>query len=126
MSESKEMRLLAGSQPGWNSASPLQNVVMRSLTETGGWDVEAMRAPGFGLLEQAELGSGLRALAPLPDKAQVLLDRAVVEVGLQRLTVAADIMAAGLTYPLNDPLSVAQLEWNSINKIGAPQRTMNP
>lgn len=121
---SKEMRFLAGSQPGWTSANPLQNVVMRSLTETGGWDIEAMRAPGFRLMEQAE--GSFRALAPLPDKAQVLLDRAVVEVGLQRLTVFADVLAAGLTFPLSDPLSVAQLEWNTMNKVGAAQRTMNP
>ena len=125
MSEQKEMRFLAGSQPGWTSANPLQNVVMRSLTESGAWDIEAMRSPGFRLLEHAE-NVGLRTLAPMSDKAQVLLDRAVVEVGLQRLTVAADIMAAGLTYPLSDPLSVAQLEWNSQSKIGAAQRTMNP
>ena len=40
-----------------------------------------------------------------------MLDRAVVEVGLERLTFVADIMAAGLTYNLTDPLSVTQLEW---------------
>jgi uncharacterized linocin/CFP29 family protein len=121
----KEMRFLAGAQPGWQSANPLQNVVMRSLTETGGWSVEAMRRPGFRYLEGIET-DGFRTLAPMPDRAQVLLDRAVVEVGLQRLTIAADILAAGLTYPLSDPLSVAQLEWNTTNKIGAAQRTMNP
>src|SRR5678816_1919975 len=53
-------------------------------------------------------------------------DRAVVEVGLQRLTLTADVMAAGLTYNLTDPLSVAQLEWNQQSKIGAAQRTMSP
>jgi len=119
---SKEMRFLT---QGGSGSNPLQSVIGRCLTENGGWDIEAMREPGFRYLELAE-NNGFRALAPMSDKAQVLLDRAVVEVGLQRLTVAADIMAAGLTYNLSDPLSVAQLEWNTQNKIGAAQRTMNP
>jgi hypothetical protein len=79
------------------------------------------------MMEQlASEGGSFRALAPLMDKAQVAIDNAVVEVGLQRLTFAADIMAAGLTYNLTDPLSIAQLEWSTINKIGAAQRTMSP
>lgn len=117
---SKEMRFLAGSK-----TNPLADVVMRALTESGGWNVAAMRRPGFRMLENVET-EGLRTLAPMTDRAQVLLDRAVVEVGLQRLTLVADLMAAGLTYPLNDPLSVSQLEWNTMSKIGAAQRTMNP
>lgn len=104
--------------------SPLTDVVMRALEETGGWSVGAMRAPGYRKLEQVE--SEFRTLAPLSDKAQVVIDRAVVEVGLSRLTFAADIMAAGLVYNLTDPLSVTQLEWSSTNKIGAAQRTMSP
>lgn len=123
---SKEMRFLANSPDGWGATrNPLENVVGRALQEAGGWSVEAMRRPGFRAMEQVET-EGFRALAPLQDKAQVVLDRAVVEVGLQRLTLVADLLAAGLTYPLADPLSVAQLEWNSTNKIGAAQRTMNP
>lgn len=121
----REMRFMAGAPDGWNGRSPLQDVVMKSLQESGGWSIPAMRRPGFRLLEQAEM-EGLRTLAPMTERAQVVLDKAVVEVGLQRLTVVADLMAAGLTYPLTDPLSVAQLEWNTMNKIGAAQRTMNP
>jgi hypothetical protein len=124
---SKEMRFMAGSNDSWKGTSPLTNVVMRALTEVGGWSVEAMRAPGFRMMEAVENEfRDFRALAPLQDKAQVAIDNAVVEVGLQRLTFAADILAAGLVYPLTDPLSVAQLEWSSINKIGAAQRTMSP
>lgn len=122
---SREMRFMAGNMPGWNGKNPLENVVMRALNEAGGWSVPAMRRPGFRMMEAVET-EGFRALAPLQDKAQVILDRAVVEVGLQRLTLVADLLAAGLTYPLTDPLSVAQIEWNSTNKIGAAQRTMNP
>jgi hypothetical protein len=124
---SKEMRFMAGSDPNWNGQSPLTNVIMRSLEEAGGWSVESMRRPGFRMMEAVESEfAPFRTLAPLQDKAQVAIDNAVVEVGLQRLTFAADIIAAGLTYPLSDPLSIAQLEWNSINKIGAAQRTMSP
>lgn len=123
---SKEMRFMAGKQPGWVGANPLQNVVMRALEESGGWDVTAMRRPGFRMMADVEGSNGFRTLAPMQDRAQVVLDRAVVEVGLQRLTLVADLLSAGLTYPLTDPLSVAQLEWNSMNKIGAAQRTMNP
>jgi hypothetical protein len=85
-----------------------------------------MRAPGIRLLEQAQNDPLFRALAPLQEKAQVLIDQEVVQVGLQRLTIVKEIMAAGLTYNLTDPLSVTQLEWYSSNKVGAAQRTMNP
>jgi len=70
--------------------------------------------------------NGLRTLSPLSDKAQVLVDRAVVDVGLERLVIAADVMAAGLTFPLTDPLSVTQVEWELISKTGSAQRTMSP
>jgi hypothetical protein len=104
--------------------SPINDLVMRSLEETGGWSIESMRAPGFRAMAKVE--QEFRALGPLQDKAQVVIDKAVVSVGLQRLTLAADVMAAGLTYPLTDPLSVTQLEWMTISKIGAAQRTMSP
>jgi hypothetical protein len=121
---SQEMRFLTGSDPHIPSQSPLTDTIMRALTESGGWSIPAMRKPGFRLMEQVE--REFRALAPLQDKAQVVIDRAVVEVGLQRLTFVADIIAAGLTYTLTDPLSVTQLEWSASNKVGAAQRTMSP
>lgn len=124
---SRELRFMAGNSDNWQSQSPLTNTIMRALQEAGGWSIEAMRRPGFRMLETVENDHGyFRAAAPMQDKAQVAIDKAVVEVGLQRLTVAADVMAAGLTYNLTDPLSVAQLEWNSVNKVGAAQRTMTP
>lgn len=90
------------------------------------------KSPIAGALLRA-LGQGgdlsiasLRALSPLSDKAQVMVDKAVVEVGLERLAFVSDVMAAGLTYPLSDPLSVTQLEWETINKVGTAQRTMSP
>jgi len=117
--------------------SPLTDIVGRAIAETGGWSIGAMRAPGFRLLERAmeeerafrafqAAQGGLRTLAPLQDKAQVLIDKAVVEVGLQRLTFAKAVLAKGLVYNLTDPLSVTQLEWSSRNRTGAAQRTMSP
>lgn len=119
---------MAGSNENWKGTSPLTNIVMRALTETGGWSIKSMRRPGFRMMTSVEEEGrgGFRALAPAPDKAQVAIDKAVVEVGLERLTLVADILAAGLTYDLTDPLSVAQLEWSAQNKIGAAQRTMSP
>jgi len=122
-----ELRFMAGQADGWQGANPLTDIIMRALHDSGGWSVEAMRAPGFRLMEGIENEfRSFRTLAPMADKAQVQIDKAVIEVGLQRLTIAADIMAAGLTYTLSDPLSVAQLEWNTISKVGAAQRTMSP
>jgi len=117
----KEMRFTANSQ-----ASPFNDVVGRALAEAGGWSITAMRRPGFQKMEAVEGEAGFRALAPLVDKAQVVIDRAVVEVGQQRLTLVADLLNAGLTYNLSDPLSVAQLEHYTMSKVGAAQRTMSP
>lgn len=89
--------------------NPIQGALLRALSNTGELSIPA-----------------LRSLSPLSDKAQVLVDKAVVNVGLQRLVITADIMAAGLTYNLTDPLSVTQVEWESVSKTGGAQRTMNP
>lgn len=98
------MRALANSE-----RSPLQGALLRALNETGELSIPA-----------------LRALSPLSDKAQIMVDKAVVEVGLERLAFAADVMAEGLVYPIADPLSITLLEWEQINKIGTAQRTMTP
>lgn len=68
----------------------------------------------------------LRELAPLPLYAQELIDKAVIQVGLDRLVIAQDIMAEGLVYTLPDPLSVMELVWEKESKIGAAKRTMLP
>lgn len=98
------MRFTAG-----NGKSPIAGALLRSLQESGELSIPS-----------------LRALSPLSDKAQVMVDKAVVEVGLERLTFAADLMAEGLTFSLPDPLSVTQLEWDKGSKAGTAQRTMSP
>jgi uncharacterized linocin/CFP29 family protein len=89
--------------------APIHGAMLRALNEHGQLSVPA-----------------LRSLSPLSDKAQVLVDRAVVEVGLERLQFAADVMADGLVYDLPDPLSVTQLEWDQESKAGGAVRTMSP
>ncbi len=107
--------------------SQLSGAFMRSLEETGGLSVTAMRGSGYRALENAmREEERFRALSPLTDKAQVLIDKTVVNVGLQRLTFVADLLSEGLVYPLSDPLSVTQLEWSKSSKVGAAQRTMSP
>jgi hypothetical protein len=89
--------------------SPIQGALLRQLGKTGELSIPA-----------------LRALSPLSDKAQILVDTAVVEVGLERLQFTADLLEENLTYTLSDPLSVTLLEWESINKVGGAQRSMTP
>lgn len=105
----EQLRVTAGS-----AASPLTDVVLRSLQETGELSVRGLRTPGF------------RALSPLIDRAQLIIDRVVIQVGMARLTFVADLLAEGLTYNLPDPLSVTQIEWSRSNKVGAAERVMTP
>lgn len=68
----------------------------------------------------------MRSLAPLPDEAQRQVDTAVVRVGRDRLTVAADLMAENLVYNVDDPLSVLEVYWEAISETGGAKRAMNP
>lgn len=92
-----------------NPNSPIAGALLRTLD--GGRDLTV---------------ASLRALSPLSDKAQVEVDKAVVEVGLERLAFVQDLLTEGLVYNLNDPLSVTSLEWEAISKSGFAQRTMSP
>jgi hypothetical protein len=116
----KEMRFTGA------GCSELSDAVLRAMTMPGGLSINNLREPGFRMMQQYVEADGFRALAPLPDTSQKVIDTAVVEVGLDRLTLMADVMAAGLTYILGDPLSITQLEWLASNKVGNAQRTMSP
>jgi len=120
MSDKQEMR--------FTSCEDLGEVITRAVELPGGLTVHNMRKPGFQLMKRhlAALGGEFRALAPLPDTSQKVIDNAVIQVGLDRLTLMADVIAAGLTYDLSDPLSVTQLEWNAQNKVGNARRVMSP
>ena len=69
----------------------------------------------------------MRALRPLPEDSQKLIDDAVVRVGLDRLVVAADLMSAGLTFNLGQQFwGVTQLQWDEMSEAGGAHRTMEP
>lgn len=113
------------------SGNPIGDLVQRSLAQHA-FGIKGMRRVGFKALGDAmaaasyeEFGE-FRTAAPLPTRAEVVLDNAVVKVGLQRLTFVADLIAEGLTYKLPNPLSVPFLEWNAQSKVGHAQRTMSP
>jgi|SoimicmetaTmtHPA_FD_contig_31_15633069_length_1371_multi_5_in_0_out_0_1 hypothetical protein len=119
-----EMRHL---MDGEKSGELLGSLVIRALADNGGrWDIASLRRPGFRAMENAMIDPTFRALAPLPEKAQVVLDNAVIKVGLDRLSVVKTIMGAGLTYNLADPLSVTQLEWYAQSKVANATRSMSP
>ncbi len=86
------------------------------------------RAPAHmrALLTSGLSVAEMRANSPLEEDAQKLVDQAVVRVGLDRLTIAADVMAAGLTFPLANPMSVMELQWEVVSEAGGAQRTMLP
>lgn len=89
--------------------APIAGALLRSLQETGELSIP-----------------GLRALSPLSDKAQVIVDKAVVSVGLERLQFVDDLLSRGLVYDLPDALSVTQLEWDQESKVGGAVRVMSP
>ena len=68
----------------------------------------------------------LRALSPLPEDAQRVVDSTVVSVGLERLVFVADLLAEGLTFPLPNPMSVTEVQWDKVTKTGHAIRTMSP
>lgn len=66
-----------------------------------------------------------RAMSPLPEDSQRLIDDAVLRVGRQRLTIVNDLLAEGLTRPLPNWLSVLELGHDRTNDTGHAQRTMD-
>jgi uncharacterized linocin/CFP29 family protein len=70
--------------------------------------------------------ASLRALSPFEENAQRIIDQTVVRVGVNRLVIAADLLAMGLTYPVANPMSVMEVQWEQISKTGGAQRTMSP
>ena len=83
------------------------------------------RSLAMAMLQCNTLGE-LRSLSPMPDEAQRLIDTAVVEVGMDRLVIAADVMAERLVTNVADPLSVMEIYWEKQARRGTPQRTMIP
>lgn len=68
---------------------------------------------------------GLRALSPFEENAQKVIDKVVVEVGVNRLVIAKDIMVRS-PFPLANALSIPEVQWEQISKSGGAIRVMNP
>lgn len=78
------------------------------------------------LLERYENFDAIRAAAPLPDEAQRVIDNQVIQVGLDRLVIVADMLEAGMTMDLPNAMSVLEVYHERVNKVGHAKRTMTP
>lgn len=67
-----------------------------------------------------------RAAAPLPVDAQRMIDNAVIRVGMERLTIVADLINAGLVFPLPNWLAVPTIYNERVGRGGHARRTMVP
>lgn len=100
----------------------------RAATGPDGRPAPFMNAPNrlAEMLATCDSLAEIRALAPLPDEAQRLIDQKVVQVGLERLSIIADVMRHGLIFPLPGWLGVPELYWESDSKVGHAISTMDP
>ena len=110
----------------FTNCEALGEVISRAAVLKGGLTFQNMRGPGFRAMQEMVNADGFRALAPLPEDSQKVFDNSVIKVGLDRLTLMQDVISAGLTYNLTDPLSVTQLSWMASNKVGNARRVMSP
>lgn len=77
--------------------------------------------------EAAAVGTPqFRAHAPMPLHAEELIDREIGQVRLERLSIVAKFITAGLTYPLPNWLAIMNLITQQASKSGAVRRVMNP
>lgn len=92
-------------------------------------DNELRGTPIGGLLACADAAdpiAAFRAMAPLPDRAQIEIDNSVIQVGLDRLVLVADLLAAGLTYDLPNWLGTLIVEGEKESRAGNAITTMLP
>jgi len=82
--------------------------------------------PGELLLRSGGSVDVLRSLTPLPEDSQRLYDQRVIEVGMERLSVVAAMLADGLVFNLPNPLGVMEVWHDRVNRVGYAQRSMLP
>lgn len=70
--------------------------------------------------------AAMRSASPFPFEAQRFIDRAVTEVALDRLTIVNDLLALGLTFPLDNWLGIMQLYKEKLGRAGNAKRAMIP
>lgn len=85
---------------------------------------------GMGVLAQAILSNRfnvnmLRTNATLRKDEWERLDTKLLEVARQRLNGVSDLMAAGLTYPLQNALGVTRVEWETISDMTPAEINMS-
>ena len=90
--------------------------------------IDGLREAGYRALQGLIDSDNFRAAAPLPinPESQVVIDGAVLRVGMERLQFVQDLLAEGLTFTLPDPLSVPFLEHRTRGRAGTARRVMNP
>lgn len=93
-----------------------------------GQPLPAGAPPALRLLVEGKLTvQQFRALRPLPENAQKLIDDTVLRVGLDRLSVVADLMGDGLTYDIGQSFwGTTQVQWDEQSEAGGAKRTMEP
>ena len=69
---------------------------------------------------------GVRNARPMAEDAQKLIDVAVTKVGLQRLSVVAEVISRGLVFNIPNWLSVLNLQWDKGARFGTAVQTMTP
>jgi len=101
--------------------------MLRNLTNING-PLPAGTPPALRLLVEGKLTvAQFRAMRPLPENAQKLIDDSVIKVGLDRLTFTADLMAAGLTFDIGQSFwGTTQIQWDTQSEAGGAKRTMEP
>ncbi len=100
--------------PGSMLAHPSAGPILNGLLQYGGAEDSRQAVENF------------RAAAPLPDEAQRLFDKAVVDVRMERLNLVRRLMELGLVYNVPNWLGVQQLYWERVGRAGAAQEAMNP
>lgn len=101
--------------------------MLRNLTNVNGPLPAGTPLPLRLLVEGKLTVAQFRAMRPLAEDQQKLIDDSVVRVGLDRLQVTADIMSEGLTYDIGQSFwGVTQLQWDMQSEAGGAKRTMEP
>lgn len=93
-------------------------------------ELATLSAPGDGLLPgglfRCNTVGEFRAMSPLPLHSQELIDRAVVNVGLERLAIVKTLISAGLTVSIPEWLSITEWYWEAQSQSGNAIEVMEP
>lgn len=85
----------------------------------------------YGALKQCQASGqpaidAFRSLSPLPDTAQRIFDKALLEVALERLVIVKDLMSSRLVFDLPQWWSTSELYAEKGSQIGEAIEVMDP